>query len=125
MNDRRDLINVLAGRDRADLAVVNASVLNVYTGELLHNHSIAIKGELIANVGESPGDIIGPDTAIINAGDRTVIPGLIDSHTHLADCKYSPYEFLRRAMAGGTTTVITETLETFPIGGYDGIADFL
>jgi adenine deaminase len=84
-----------------------------------------MKGELIAYVGDAPGDITGPDTEVINAGGRTVIPGLIDGHTHLADCKYSPYEFLKRAMAGGTTTVITETLEPFPIAGYVGVTDFL
>jgi adenine deaminase len=125
INDRTALINVLTGKDKADLAVIEACVLNVYTGELLHNHSIAMKGELIAYVGEAPGDIIGPDTVVINADGRTVIPGLIDGHTHLADCKYSPYEFLKRAMAGGTTTVITETLEPFPIAGYGGVTDFL
>ncbi len=125
IDDRKSLINVLTGKDKADLAVVDACVFNVYTGELLHNHSIAMKGELIAYVGDAPGEIIGPDTVVINAAGRTVIPGLIDGHTHLADCKYSPYEFLKRAMAGGTTTVITETMEPFPIAGYEGVADFL
>jgi adenine deaminase len=124
-DNRRSLIRVLSDKEKADLAVVDACVLNVYTGEVLQNHSIAVKGELIAYVGESPGDIIGPDTVIIDAGGRTVIPGLIDGHTHLADCKYSPCEFLKRAMTGGTTTVITEILEPFPIGGYEGVTDFL
>ena len=116
---------MLSGREKADLAVVGASVLNVYTGELLHNHTIALKGELIAYTGNAPDDIIGPDTVVINAEGKTVIPGFIEGHTHLADCKYSPYEFLRRAMTGGTTTIITETMEPFPIAGYDGVADFL
>ncbi|MBN1627903.1 MAG: adenine deaminase [Deltaproteobacteria bacterium] len=125
IDNRKALINVLTGRDSADLAVVNGGVVNVYTGELLHNHSIAMKGELIAYVGDAPGDVIGPDTVIIDAGGKTVIPGLIDSHTHLADCKYSPFEFLKRSITGGTTTVITETMEPFPIAGYEGVTDFM
>lgn len=122
---RKSLINVLSGKDKADLAVVDGDVVNVYTGEVHHNYSVAIKGELIAYVGDAPGDIIGPETTIINARGKAIIPGFIDGHTHLADCKYCPYEFLKRVMTGGTTTIITETMEPFPLNGYDGISDFL
>jgi adenine deaminase len=125
IEDRIFLINVLSGKDKADLAVVDGDVVNVYTGEVQHNYSVAVKGELIAYIGDAPGDIIGPETTIINARGKTIIPGFIDGHTHLADCKYSPYEFLKRVMTGGTTTIITETMEPFPINGYDGISDFL
>jgi adenine deaminase len=97
----------------------------VYTGEFLKDYSIAIKGEWIAYVGDEPGESIGPDTEIIDARGKTVIPGLIDSHIHLADSKYSPEEFLKFAIPGGTTTVITEAIEPYPITGYEGIEDLL
>jgi len=38
---------------------------------------------------------------------------------------YSVSEFLKYAMKGGTTTIITETLEPFPVSGYEGVVDFL
>ena len=119
-----ELINVILGREKADLAVINATILNVYTGELLENHSAAIKGEWIAYVGDDPGDSIGPQTNIIDAKGKTIIPGLIDGHTHLA-WLFTASEFLRYAMVGGTTTIITETMEAFPVTGYEGVVDFL
>jgi adenine deaminase len=127
LNDKRDsmtLMNVALGHAKADLAIVNARVVNVYTGELLDNHAISIKGKWIAYVGENPEETIGPDTAIIDAGGQTVIPGLIDGHTHIA-WMYTVAEFLRYAIKGGTTTVITETLEPFPVAGLAGLLDYL
>jgi len=119
-----ELINVTLGREKADLAIINATILNVYTGELLENHSVAIKGEWIAYVGDDPGDSIGPQTNIIDAKGKTIIPGLIDGHTHLV-WLFTASEFLRYAMVGGTTTIITETMEAFPVTGYEGVVDFL
>ena len=119
-----ELINVTLGREKADLAIINATILNVYTGELLENHSVAVKGEWIAYVGDDPGDTIGPQTNIIDAKGKTIIPGLIDGHTHLV-WLFTASEFLRYAMVGGTTTIITETMEAFPVTGYEGVVDFL
>ena len=121
----KQLMNVALGHEKADMAIVNAAVLNVYTGELLPKYSITIKGDWIAYVGEKPEHTIGPNTQVIDVQGKAAIPGLIEGHTHLADCIYSPYEFLKTAMTGGTTTIITETIEPFPITGYDGIIDFL
>lgn len=118
------LIEVALGQEKADLAVVNARLVNVYTGEILDNSSISIKGKWIAAVGNDLEYSIGANTEVIDAGGKTVIPGLIDGHTHLA-WLYTAYEFLKYAMNGGTTTIITETMEPFPVSGYDGVVDFL
>lgn len=127
MRDKRDsrtLMRVALGKEKADLAVINAHLLNVYTGELLSNQAISIKDKWIAYAGDNPDDTIGPDTEVIDAGGRTVIPGLIDGHTHIA-WSYTVSEFLKYVVKGGTTAVITETLEPFPVAGYDGVVDFL
>jgi adenine deaminase len=121
----KQLMNVALGNEKADLVIVNATVLNVYTGELLKNQTITIKGDWIVYVGEKPEHTIGDQTQHIDAQGNIAIPGLIDGHAHLADCLCNPYEFLRSAMVGGTTTIITETIEPFPITGHHGIIDFL
>jgi len=127
LNDNRDsktLMQVALGQEEADLAIVNAKLVNVYTGELIENCAISIKGKWIAYVGGDPKNTIGPKTKVIDAQGKTVIPGLIDGHTHLA-WLFPIEEFLKYALKGGTTTVITETLEIFPVAGYEGLLDLL
>ena len=121
----KTLINVALGNETADLVVRNANVLNVYTAEILPTHTICVKGQWIAYVGpDEDGGFIGPATRVLDACGRTVIPGLIDGHTHIAGL-YTISEFLKHVIPGGTTTIITETMETFPVAGYSGTADFL
>ena len=68
--------------------------------------------------------MIGPGTEVIDAAGRPVIPGLIDGHTHLV-WLYSIPEFLRYAVPGGTTTIVSETMEAYPVAGLDGVLDVL
>jgi adenine deaminase len=118
------LMKVALGQEKADLAIVNARLANVYTGEFLNDCAISIKGRWIAYVGQNPEDTIGPETEVIDAGGQTVIPGLIDGHTHLA-WLYKADQFLKYAARGGTTTMVTETLEVFLVAGYHGLLDLL
>ena len=99
-------------------------MVNVYTGEILPDLGIAIKGKWIAYVGQNAGGAIGPHTKVIDAGGQTVIPGLIDGHTHIG-WMFTAAEFLKYAITGGTTTIVTETIEPFPVSGYEGVVDFL
>jgi imidazolonepropionase-like amidohydrolase len=60
----------------------NASVLDPGRGELAEGQSVVIDGARIADVG--PG-LSGPEGAqVIDVAGRTVMPGLIDAHTHPA-----------------------------------------
>ena len=118
------LMKVALGEEKADLVIVNADVVNVYTGEILKDLSISVKNKWIAYVGQNAGDSVGSHTEVIDARGQTVIPGLIEGHTHIA-WLFTAYEFLKYAMTGGTTAMITETFEIYPVSGYDGVVDFL
>ncbi len=122
--DIKKLMAVSLAQQPADLAVVNARLLNVYTGELLENQAICTCGPWIAYVGENPGKSIGPHTEVVDAAGKTVIPGLIDGHTHLA-WMATPDEFLKHIMIGGTTTIVTEVLEAYPVAGLDGTIELI
>jgi adenine deaminase len=122
-NDRQGLIKVALGEAEADLAVINGSVVNVYTGEV-EEASVLIKGERIAYVGNDAAKSIGSKTKVIDAAGRTLIPGLIDGHTHV-DVLYTINELLRFAVQGGTTTIITESCTIATALGYEGIIQFL
>jgi len=121
---REKVINGALGRVKADLVIQNASVVNVYTGEILKNSAVSILDEWIVYVGQSPEHTIGPTTDVMDVSGMTLIPGLIDGHTHLA-WLFTIDAFLRHAAAGGTTTLVTESMETYPVSGYAGVVDFL
>ena len=60
----------------------NASVLDPERGELAEGQSVVISGSRIADVGRG---LTGPDDAVVlDVAGRTVMPGLIDAHTHPA-----------------------------------------
>ncbi|MDZ4164605.1 MAG: hypothetical protein U1C55_05720 [Smithellaceae bacterium] len=118
------LVRTALGQLAADMIVTNGRILNVYTGELLEGLSIGIKGSGIAYVGKIPVGSRGDGTQLLDAKGGTIIPGLIDGHAHLA-WLYQTHEFLRHVIPRGTTTIITETMEAFPIMGYEGVLELL
>jgi adenine deaminase len=121
--ERYALMQVALGEAPADLAITNGSVVNVYNGEI-EKASVLIKGERIAYVGNDLDKAIGPSTQVIDAKGKTLIPGFIDGHTHI-DTIYSISEFLKYAVRGGTTTVITETATIAAPLGYEAVIQFL
>jgi predicted amidohydrolase YtcJ len=67
----------------ADLVVINAKVLTVDASNT-QAEALAIRGNTIAAVGTTNAirTMAGPQTRIIDAGGRTVVPGFIESHVH-------------------------------------------
>lgn len=63
------------------VALKTARVLDVRTGQMLNNAVILIEGERIAAIGSTV--TIPADAEVIDLKTMTVLPGLIDSHTHL------------------------------------------
>jgi adenine deaminase len=124
MNENEKLIDVALGRAPGDLAILNARLVNVYTGEILDNQSVCTSGERIACMGADVGHAIGDGTTVVDAAGATLIPGLIDGHAHLAGL-FTVDQFLKQAAKGGTTTIVTETMEAYPVAGIAGVLDFL
>jgi imidazolonepropionase-like amidohydrolase len=66
-----------------------ARMLDVKSGQIVNNPVIVVEGERVTQV--EPGLVVPKDAEIIDLGDVTVLPGLIDAHTHLLqnyDSKY-------------------------------------
>ncbi len=122
--DAHRLMRVALGHQPAQMAIINAQVVNVYTAEVLPGQTILIDGAWIAYVGEDRDFDFSRTTRVIDAAGKVIIPGLIDGHTHLA-WFFSVPEFLKAAIPGGTTTIITEAMEPYPVAGYEGVCDFL
>lgn len=108
----------------ADLIVRGGTLLNIYSGELLEGWGVAIHGDRIGAVGPDLDHAIGPQTEVIEVQGKYLTPGLIDGHTHL-DNVQSLHEFLRAAIPGGLTTVITELVHAANVGGAAAFRTFL
>ena len=69
--------------EEADLVVVNAKVATLDAGLRIQD-ALAVRQGRIAAIGNNAAihTLIGPRTRVVDAGRRTVIPGLIDSHMH-------------------------------------------
>jgi predicted amidohydrolase YtcJ len=76
-------VHVYAADGDADLIVHNAKVVTV-DAKFSMAQALAIKDERIIAVGDNAAVLKtkGPKTRVIDAGGKTVLPGLYDSHTH-------------------------------------------
>ena len=124
----REIINkaVLANRiDQgrgivpADLVLKNGRFLDLVTGSFIAS-DIAISGNTIVGtfgtyVGAREIDITG----------KTVVPGFIDTHTHVESSLLTPAEFDRCILPFGVTTVICDPHEIANVIGAEGIRYFL
>ncbi len=125
MWDRKTVIKAALGQEAADIVIRNGKIVNVDTLEILKGYSILIKNGLFAYVGrEIPDGSIGSDTLEVNAEGSYITPGLIESHTHIS-YYFKINEFVKYALASGTTTVITETSELGNALGKKGVDNFL
>ena len=75
------LLAAAASADDAAIVLHAALLLDVDTGKLSSPGEVLVRGERIVAVGAH---VEHPDGAkVIDLGDRTLLPGLIDSHVHL------------------------------------------
>ncbi len=120
----RLLVDTAMGRRKADLVVLNGSLVNVNSGEVLENQGIAIKKDRIATVGDVE-HTIGPNTEVVDAEGKWVAPGFIDGHVHVESAMVTATEFARAVMPHGTTTVFIDPHEIANVLGLVGVRFFL
>src|SRR6266852_7750643 len=78
------VVTASAQAPAAKRTVIRAGhVLNVRTGELRANQAIVIEGDKIAQIAPSNEITAAPGDTTIDLPDATLLPGLIDMHTHL------------------------------------------
>nr|WP_321250176.1 adenine deaminase [uncultured Ruegeria sp.] len=115
------LISVAAGREAADVVIRDGIWVNVHSRELLPNHSVAIADGRVAYVGADASHCIGPETRIIEANGRYIVPGLCDAHMHIESGMLTPAEFARAVIPHGTTSMFTDPHEIANVLGLDGV----
>jgi adenine deaminase len=120
---RRQLLGVALGEAPADLLITGGEVVNVYTGEVLRG-DVAVLAGRVAAVGPDLAALAGPETERLEAPGRVLVPGFVDSHTHL-DVLVALPELLREAIPRGLTAVVTEMVQVSSALGAPGARWFL
>lgn len=115
------LVAVAAGRTPADLVVRGGQWVNVHTREILPKHDIAISEGRFAAIGPDLSYAIGPQTGVIDAKGRFMIPGLCDGHMHIESGMLTPAEFAAAVIPHGTTTMFTDPHEIANVLGLRGV----
>ena len=115
------LINVAAGRTAAETVIRGGIWVNVHTREALAGYDIAITHGRIACVVPDASYCTGPDTEIIDAKGRYMIPGLCDGHMHIESGMLTPAEFARAVIPHGTTSMFTDPHEIANVLGLEGV----
>jgi adenine deaminase len=116
-----ELIAVAGRRAPADLVIRNCRWVNVHTREVIDGADIAIKAGRFAACGPDAAPVIGPDTRVIDAAGRYLIPGLCDGHMHIESGMLTVSQFARAVMPHGTTTMFVDPHEVANVLGLRGV----
>lgn len=116
----RVLAGVATGSRKADLIILDGTLVNVYTGKLQPHTDVAIAAGRIAYIG-SAAHLAGPDTVLVHAKGRYIVPGLLDGHMHVESTMLSVTEFAKAALAKGTTGVFMDPHEIANVFGTVGV----
>ena len=117
----RDLVDVAMGRAPADLLIRAGRWACVQSGEIVPGTDIAVKGSRIAYVGPDAGHTVGPQTRVIEAAGRYLVPGLLDAHMHVESGMVTVTEFVRAVAPRGTTGMFVDPHEIANVFGLKGV----
>ena len=115
------LIAVAAGRELADVVIRNGKWVNVHTREVLEGMDVAIADGRFAAIAPDLSASIGPETEVIEAEGRYMIPGLCDAHMHIESGMLTPAEFAAAVIPHGTTSMFTDPHEIANVLGLEGV----
>ncbi|WIV20697.1 adenine deaminase [Paenibacillus polygoni] len=117
----KDLVATARGDLKATMVIQGGSLVNVISGEIIEQMSVAVQGARIAYVGKDVSHTIGPDTEIIDATGMYIAPGLLDGHCHIESTQLKVSEFARAVLPLGTTGGFFDAHEISNVLGLKGL----
>lgn len=121
----RELVDCAMGRTPVDVLIRHGQWVCVQSGEIIPETTVAVKGSRIAFVG--PDALaqatlrLTPQTRVIDAAGRYLVPGLLDAHMHVESGMVTVTEFVRAVAPRGTTGLFIDPHEIANVFGLKGI----
>jgi len=114
-----EVVKAAMGRIPLDLAILNAQLVNVFTGEI-YDADIGVIGDKIAYVGPAKMERLEA-AKTIDARGWYAVPGFVDSHLHIESSMVIPTRFAEAVLPRGTTTVAIDPHEIANVIGKEGV----
>ncbi|MEL7464925.1 MAG: adenine deaminase [Pseudomonadota bacterium] len=115
------LVDVAAGRAPADLVICKGGWVNVHSGEIIAGTDIAVASGRFAYCGPDARHCIGPETKVVEAEGRYLVPGLCDGHMHVESGMVTVTEFVRAVVRHGSTSLFIDPHEIANVLGVPGV----
>ena len=112
--DRKRIIDVAAGREKADVVIKNTTVVDVLGGSLIKG-DVAVCGDKFAGVGSYSG------VKEIDGTGKYVMPSFYDAHLHFESVMVRPSEYLKISVPKGVTAYNADPHEIANVCGEKGI----
>jgi adenine deaminase len=116
----RLLVDTALGRQKADIVIKGATLVNVHSKELLESMDIAIKKNRVALVGNVE-HTVGSETTVIDAAGKYAAPSFLDGHVHVESSMVTLTQFARVVLPRGTTSVFMDPHEIANVLGLEGV----
>jgi adenine deaminase len=116
-----DLVAVAARRAPADMVIRDCRWVNVHSREVIPETDVAIKAGRFAYCGPDASSMIGPETEVIDAGGKFLVPGLCDAHMHVESGMLTVSQFVRAVVPHGTTSMFVDPHEVANVMGLEGV----
>lgn len=117
----RKLVDCAMGRLPAELVIRKGQWVSVQSGEIIPDTDVAVYAGRIAYVGPDASHTLGPQTKVVEANGRFLVPGLIDGHMHVESGMLTVTEFVRAVIPHGTTAMFVDPHEIANIFGLKGV----
>ena len=117
--DKKGLMMVAMGRQPADLAIVNANLVNTFTGEI-YKANVFVYDGFVAHVETEDFETVNAKE-VLDAQGKFLTPGLIDAHVHIESSMMIPRNFAKAVIPHGTTMAITDPHEIANVYGIEAV----
>lgn len=123
--DKQALIEAAMGKRVCNLVILNAQIVNVFTGEI-YKGNVGVFDGFIAHIQCDPDNLHREEKELkgkkyYDAQGKFLIPGFIDAHIHVESTMMTPRNFTKAVLPYGTTSVVTDPHEIANVCGIEGV----